>query len=277
MRKTIVVVFSAFLLYACSTTNKDELKVLKLRIDKLEDMVRVNAASIANNTERINSLDQRLLLIQKRLQKERQQDSFIGKIPPLSVILGDNATKNCQDGKQKATGATKQKVKKPTRVTIPQPVVQIEKKQSKTIPEKPAKTKQINASPNKKQDYKSFYKKALNAYMQFNYPKAIKLFNEFLKTYNTNDLTDNAIYWLACSYLRMNETNKAIELYKKLIKEYPYGATSEGGKTDAALYELIKIYKNDPKKRSCYEKLLLKRFPASSYAGIVRKMLSKGE
>ncbi len=277
MKKNIAVFLCIAILYGCSTTNKEELNLLNVRVSKLEDLVKINAASIANNTERINSIDQRLLLIQKRLQKEREKESFISKIPPLSAIIGDNSTGSCKKSKTETGQNPSRKVI--AKVQIKSPKANYIKPTNPS--ESPGKPDKMNSSSKVKSggaiNYKDYYKMALKAYMNFNYPKAIQMFKHFLKTYRNNDLDDNALYWLASAYLRMNKTEEAIKLYRQLLEKYPYGATSDGGKTDAALYELIKIYmqNNEMGKADRYAKILYERFPGSIYAKYARKMLSK--
>jgi len=285
LKKTITILLVMGLLYGCSNASKEEIKYLKTRIDTLQVLINQNTSNIKNNTQRINSLDERLLLIEKRLQQERKRQSLlIDKIPPITEIVGDNASDN---NSGVASRAMPKEAKHGTSVVSLRPIASGKKsgapsaeKVTQKVHVKVAESNSSKTAPTKQErcnsseDFKVFYKKALKRFMATDYPSAARMFEEFLRCYKENSLTDNAIYWLALSNLRMGKQKRAIELFKRLIREYPYGATTMGGKTDAALFELIRIYRDDVSLRKRYMDILLKRFPGSVYAKRVKKMFS---
>lgn len=253
--KIIVFLSLLLFLYSCTNINTENYKILKKRIDKLETDTRKNSVNIQSNRARINNLDSRLLLIRKRIEAERE--NFINKIPPASDIL-DNSTQY-----NKTSHAEKNKVLQ----NIPKNTNSNDNASfSKEIkPNVNIKNSRLNL------DYKSFYKKALGTYMSGSYTASKEMFEIFIDRYKNNSLYDNALFWLACSYIHLNDKQKAADIFKRLIKQYPDSPIKTGGKTDAALFELIKIYKNDKSLKDYYKNTLKKKFPDSRYVKIIEK------
>lgn len=254
--KRIVFLSIFLLLYSCSDFNTDtkNYRILKKRIDRLETDVQKNRVNIQSNIERINNLDSDLLLIHKRIEAERE--NFINKIPPASDIL-DNSTQHNQTVHEEKINTEKSK-----------------KTQSINNVDNISISKGIKSTTDKSKtdfDYKSFYKKALNTYMNGNYTKSKEMFKTFIDRYTNNSLYDNALFWLACSHIHLGYEQKAADILKKLIKQYPDSPVKIGGKTDAALFELIKIYKNDKRLKDYYKNILKRKFPDSRYVKIIKK------
>ena len=257
--KKLIILFLAFFLYSCSSFHNsasDKYNILKLRVSKLEGTVEQNGAAIRNNTERINNLDERLLLIRKRLEAQRENDNFINKIPPVSEIDGnDNKTQKkvvsaaANDNTTADNSQADNKTQTADNITL-----------SKNEPQQNIMT----------DNYKAYYKKALKTYMNGNYRLSVNMFKTFLSVYKDNNLDDNAIYWLAHSYLHLGDNKNAVKYLKRLIEQYPYNSIISGGKTDAALYDLIKIYRYDKKKASYYRNILTRSFPNSKYAVLAK-------
>ncbi len=229
-------------LSACSTDSsfkKGDNTALLKRIRLLEARVEFNSQLIKINSQRIDSVALQLEKIKERLAKERKETS-LDDIPPASVInsLANSELKNKEDKKT-------------------------EIKSKKT--ENPIPVKALKETKQKPLDYKSLYKQALKEYKDGNYLEAAKLFEEFTKKFKNTDLYDNSLYWLGWSYLHLKKKAKAVELFKKLIEEFPYASLKQGGKTDAAIFALINLFKDDKQKQNYYRQLLLKRFPDSVY------------
>ncbi len=260
-------------LYSCSTfgNGNSEYNILKTRMDTLVTEVRINSINIQNNTLRINGVEAKIAKIRKRLAKEREQDNFANKIPPISEIIdGDNQTNNTNRRKNIDETSSIIKVKK--HLAVP---VKYVKKSMNVVAIDDNNTFSKNSSIKQKRkvtNYKQYYKNALATYMARNYEKAKSMFELFISRYHNNNLVDNAIFWLAHSYLHIGQTKKAVKEFKILVKNYPFNALSTGGKTDAALYDLIKIYSHNKAKSDYYKKILFERFPMSKYTKMVRKI-----
>lgn len=263
--KKLIIIFLLLSLYGCSTFggHTKEYTALKMRIDTLENQIQTNSVNIKNNSFRIGSVEKKLLQIEERLQKERQQDNFSDKIPPISAILGGNDNKSVVKAVDNKTKIEEKEV-----IAIKAQNVKTEEKKIDSVKDTP---KDNNTVIPTNVNYVEYYNKALSAYRKKNFELASSMFKNFLNSYKDNDLDDNALFWLAHCYLHMGQTNRAIETFKILLKKYPFGAVISGGKTDAALYDLVNLYSYDKKKAEYYKNILLKRFPASRYAKIVKK------
>ncbi len=76
------------------------------------------------------------------------------------------------------------------------------------------------AAPVYSQNFDS-YTKAVDAYYKDNFADAVKYYNQYLKDNSDNKLIhDLVLYNLGNSYVKLNNKNKAISTFKKLIAEY---------------------------------------------------------
>ncbi len=264
LRRFLLVIFASFFLYSCGFDSS----LLIKRIDLLQQQVNLNSQRITENSERIDSIEEKIEKIKERLAKEREQSNFLAQIPPVTII--DNGTQGSltsQASVNNDNGNVKKQVSKVEKVKS--------EKNSGTVSEHVASKSAVKSSLQRKDlDPDKLYKKALSLYFSSNYKDASKLFREFLRNFDkTNPLYDNAIFWLAYCYLHENKTQRAVELFNRLIKEFPYGSVENGGKTDAAIYALIKIYRKEGNKSKIkrYKYLLLKRFPQSRYTAYLKR------
>ncbi len=268
MKKPIIM-FLMFFLYGCSTfsSHNKEYDSLKIRINTLANQVKTNSVNIRNNSLRISDVERSLIKIKERLKKEREQCNFADKIPPITEIVGKNDNVSLNNVKKDNVTKKKTGAKKLTEVALDKvhPLPKTKTKDDSFSADNTTKT-QTNI------DYELYYKKALKAYMNRDYVTSEKMFEAFVEKYKDNNLTDNALFWLGHCYLHLGKNKKAIETFKTLLNEYPYGSVLTGGKTDAALYDLIKIYSYDKKMSDYYRNILLKRFPTSKYAKIAKKI-----
>lgn len=86
------------------------------------------------------------------------------------------------------------------------------------------------------------------------YEGAIQGFNEYLKYCGTQDMADNARFWIGEAYYSMENYKSAIDEFQKLIKDYPNSEKQAG-----AYYKIARSYeelgqKNDAK--STFQKLV---------------------
>ncbi len=264
LRRFLLVILASFFLYSCGFDSS----LLIKRIDLLQQQVNLNSQRITENSERIDSIEQKIEKIKERLAKEREQNNFLAQIPPVTVI--DNETQGSLTSQAPVNddnGSVKKQVSKVEKVKS--------EKDSRTASGHVISKSAVKSSLQSKDlDPNKLYKKALSLYFSSNYENASKLFKEFLKNFDkTNPLYDNAMFWLAYCYLHENKTQKAVELFNRLIEEFPYGSVENGGKTDAAIYALIKIYKKEGNigQINKYSHLLLKRFPQSKYAAYLKR------
>jgi tol-pal system protein YbgF len=119
-------------------------------------------------------------------------------------------------------------------------------------------------------DAQALYDRALSEVMDRKAETALPLFVEFVKTYPSDELTDNASYWIGECYYLMSDYQKAIDQFKGVTERFP-------GK-DKAPDALLKI-------GFCYEKIgdpararetfssVVTTFPDSSAADLAREKL----
>ena len=115
---------------------------------------------------------------------------------------------------------------------------------------------------------KKIYNQGMTAIIKKNHEQAIKVFENFTERF-PNDLdSDNAIYWIGRSQLKLNQLEKAEEAFRKVLTLYEHRPTSQGYKTPDSIYMLGKI--NQQKKlnqrASYYFMEVIKRFPGSAAA-----------
>ncbi len=288
LRRLLLIIVGSFFLYSCGFDNSLVMK----RIDLLQQQVNLNSQRITENSTRINSIEQKIEEIKERLAKERAESNFLAQIPPATVVDNisvdstdkaiafrkNNDTRNVKDvdlSDSIDTPDNKTKVSHVDNLNN----VGVDKKVM-VVKKPPLKKAKFLKSVNKSKKLVSkinpdkLYKKALSLYFSGKYDEAKTLFEKFLSNFDkSNPLYDNSMFWLAYCYFHENNIPEAVNLFEKLIDEFPYGSLENGGKTDAAIYTLIKIYKKQGKigKITKYKKLLLRRFPKSKYSVYMRK------
>ncbi len=280
MLRVLLIVVLSFFLYSCAFDNSSVIK----RLDLLEQKINFNSQRIKNNSERIDenekkiaSIEVQIEKIKKRLAKERAKVNFLAQIPPATVI--DNLTGN---GRRKAKCVSDKKVVVKN-VKI-KPAILDDKKKTSGLALKNNSTKKTFANPregnvekgnkNGELSPNQLYKRALSFYFKGDFNSAARLFKSFLNRFSRNNpLYDNSMYWLAYCYIHENKIDRAIALLNKLIEEFPYSSLDKGGKTDAAIFTLIRLYKKMGKSSEIrhYRELLIKRFPLSKYADYLKR------
>lgn len=65
------------------------------------------------------------------------------------------------------------------------------------------------------------YRQALNYHQAGNFEKSREIFLDFVRKYSKNALADNAIYWIAQSYMGEKSYRKALVRFQDLVEKYP--------------------------------------------------------
>ncbi|WP_025270074.1 tetratricopeptide repeat protein [Hippea sp. KM1] len=280
-RFVFIIALAAFVLSSCGFDNNS---IIMKRLNLIESRVDFNSKRIEENSKKIDEIELKLQQIKQRLAKERQED-ILANIPPASVVDNLSSTESFSDSHQAKDNPQPQKdseiEKKANRILSY--ITQSTKKEERDnaslgfIPP-PPKTKTIIKKPSNKpqvdtKDYKALYREALGYYKKGDYSKAKELFERFIGEYKNTDLFDNALFWLAYTHIHLGNIDKATQLLKRIIEEFPQASVDKGGKTDAAIFALIKIYKkqNDKKLEVYYRDLLIKRFPYSNYVNLIKR------
>lgn len=88
-------------------------------------------------------------------------------------------------------------------------------------------------------DAETIYKNGYENHLQQKYQEAIDLLSQLTQKYEDNPLTDNALYWQAESYFKLNKMEAALKYYQLLYRYFPFS-----NKADYALYKIGMIYLN---------------------------------
>ena len=65
------------------------------------------------------------------------------------------------------------------------------------------------------------YRSAYEDYMRGNYDLAADGFGEYLRRWPSTELSDNAQYWIGECYDAKEEPNRALEMFSKVLEDYP--------------------------------------------------------
>jgi len=65
------------------------------------------------------------------------------------------------------------------------------------------------------------YRSAYEDYMRGNYDLAAEGFGEYLRRWPDTELSDNALYWIGECYDAKEEPNQALEMFSKVLEDYP--------------------------------------------------------
>ena len=115
---------------------------------------------------------------------------------------------------------------------------------------------------------KKIYNQGMTAIIKKNHKQAIQVFENFTERFPDDLDSDNAIYWIGRSQLKLNQLEKAEAAFRKVLKLYEHRPTSQGYKTPDSIYMLGKInqQKNLNQRASYYFMEVIKRFPGSAAA-----------
>lgn len=97
-------------------------------------------------------------------------------------------------------------------------------------PEKKNKTKDQD-----EQD--ALYKEGYKYFLEQNYEKTIELLSELTAHFVDTSLTDNALYWQAESYYKLNQIDNALTYYQLVYRYFPFS-----NKADYSLFKIGAIY-----------------------------------
>lgn len=144
---------------------------------------------------------------------------------------------------------------------------------------------QLNASPVQPQatattepaavsaDEDKAYDRAVTTVMQEkNFPKAVSLFQQFLKDFPESGYASNVHYWLGQLFYTQGESGKAASQFETVVDSY--GQSSKVAESLVKLGVIAAESGESSMARGYFEQVLA-RFPDSSAAGLARGHLSK--
>lgn len=110
------------------------------------------------------------------------------------------------------------------------------------------KEKEQSEAKKNENDPDSIYKDGYKNYLEQKYPKAIELLSNLTAKFHDNPLTDNALYWQAESYYKLDNIDQALNYYQLVYRYFPFS-----NKADYSLYKIGMIFHT----RKDYSKALL--------------------
>lgn len=234
---------------------------LSQRVEILEAKIKRDSSSNVDLTQRIDKIEDKLVDIQKDINKIKTHPLFEGldsvkltQVPSSTVITIRPETLT----KVEQPANIEQKVKKEEPA-----FVSPEKKEE--LPKKG--TEQVKEAKKTENPVVELYDKGYEMYNAGKYPQAISIFREFLQKFSHDALADNAQYWIGESYYAQKIFNKAIEEFKR-VEKYP-----DGNKIPDAYLKIYYSYLEMGKKKEAakWRDLLLKKFKDSEAAKKVQE------
>lgn len=120
-------------------------------------------------------------------------------------------------------------------------------------------------------DPETLYRTAYNDYLRGNYDLAILGFRQYLETFASTDLADNASYWIGESYYRQKRFQDAIREFDHVVNQYP-----NSDKVASALlrkgYAYIEL--GEQSKGVVQLQNVIRRYPRSDEANLARQQLT---
>lgn len=103
-------------------------------------------------------------------------------------------------------------------------------------------------------DLNRVYQEAYKNYLDQKYQEAIKQFLTITGRFKEDSLVDNALYWQAESYYKLNKPDQALVYYRLIYRYFPFS-----NKADYALYKMGLIYtemKDYPRATLAFNRLI---------------------
>jgi len=152
-------------------------------------------------------------------------------------------------------------------IGVNEQLYELEKAQIKTDENIKRLSKKIKTDKKKKSDYnfkdkQTLYSSGYKLFIQEDYSKAIKVLKKIVINFSDNTLIDNTLFWLAESYLKLNNFEQALNYYKTLYRYFPFSE-----KADYSLYKIGYIYytKKDYAKATIAFSRILREYPLSDF------------
>jgi len=120
-------------------------------------------------------------------------------------------------------------------------------------------------------DPETLYRTSYNDYLRGNYDLAILGFRQYLESFASTDLADNASYWIGESYYRQKRFQDAIREFDAVVNQYP-----NSDKVASALlrkgYAYLEL--GEQSKGVVQLQNVIRRYPKSDEANLARQQLS---
>ena len=229
-------------------------------------------------TEDITYLEYRLFNLEERVRKvEKQQRSLSQGLKDLGDQLrGSSSAMQSDLGTLKERMEALEEDQKAKGELLQELLVKLGKLERDLKELKEAKLRTSRPRRELSKTPEELYHLAFDALRQGDYPRASKLFSEFLKRFPEHELADNAQFWLGECFFKQKDYERAILEYEKVLSRYP-----KGNKVPAAMLKegLAFLALGDEVTGRYLLQKLIKKYPSSPEAELARqrlKVLSEG-
>ena len=126
---------------------------------------------------------------------------------------------------------------------------------------------------------KEVYNQALDFYYQGKLEEAQDLFEKFLKDFDKNELTDNAIFWIGQIYYSKGDYENAVKEFDKLVNLCEKGELPDCNKEPISMLKLSYSYIKLGEKEKAKEVLqkLIEKYPETEEALVAKRKLKELE
>jgi tol-pal system protein YbgF len=245
MKKTMAVITLSFLAFACS----DETQVIKQSINNIKDEMVSMQSEMAEMKISIEDVDRKT---EANKESINANAGALAEIRSELSFIGNEVTVLKEGQKAPAPGASA--VLEPAQTADGENLIIIEDAFT---------------------DKSSLYSYAYELYRNGKYAESEAKFNEFLAKYPSDELSDNAVYWLGEIQYSQKNYEGAITLFNKLVSDYP-----DGNKVPDGLLKMAYSYGNIGKKAESVVTLkkIVNEYPGTRAFNLAKKKLaSMGE
>jgi tol-pal system protein YbgF len=257
--KVRIVIFSLLFILATSLQGfaddkltaqlKQSVDDLKTEVELLERQVRSMQESMDRNSGQLNTLITQII---DNVNAIRQGQSRVaeGSISALSEV----------NGLGERLSATNQRIDR-----LSEQLAEL-KKLVENLPKLPTFTQITPGNPDQ------LFAAAYGDYSRGNYDLAISEFRQYVETYPTSEMADNAQYWIGEAFYAKNKHNEAIAEFDKVITNFP-----KGDKVPAARYKKAMVLNEigQPEAARAEFQALIKLYPKSNEATLAKQQLGE--
>ncbi|MEE4271004.1 MAG: tol-pal system protein YbgF [Thermoanaerobaculales bacterium] len=114
------------------------------------------------------------------------------------------------------------------------------------------------------------YRSAYEDYMRGNYDLASQGFADYMERWPSTELTDNALYWIGECYDAQNEPEKALEVFTRVLEDYP---TSDKAAAAQLKKGLLYLKMDDQAQGVVHLQYVVYEYPGTREADLARERL----
>jgi tol-pal system protein YbgF len=187
------------------------------------------------STEQLDSIESRLAEIQRQVQQVQRETVTAGDLAALEEKVAQETAKLLRSGADVSVdletvasriGELEQQIQESLhRLEQLSQQLATTNQELKTMPRRSAAEQPSGGTPAEgpplPDDPETLYQEAYGDYREGSYDLSILGFEEYLESYPSTELADNAAYWLAESYFAQGRFNQAIAGFTDVLTKYP--------------------------------------------------------